>query len=90
MMRGSPRALLATSPTSFLTPAPPPPHPTPSPQDKLYFTGRLSQLFKPKLLSYDHIRDTPFLRSRTSNMLSEPPRKVKNLLLHYANTAFLP
>ena len=84
MMQGSPRVLLATLPTSSLTP------PTPSPQDKFYFTVRLSHLFKPMLLSYDHIRDTPFLRSRTSNMFSEPPMKVKNLLLHYPNTAFLP
>ena len=84
MMRGSPRTLLVTSPASSLKP------PTPSPQDKFYFTARLSQLFKPKLLSYDHIRDTPFLRSRTSYMLSEQPMKVKNLLLHYPNTSFLP
>ena len=84
MMRGSPLALLSTLPMSSLTPH------TPSSQDKFYFKVRLSQLFKPMLLSYDHIRDTPFLRSRTSNMLSKPPMKVKNLLLDYPNTAFLP
>ena len=82
MVRGSCRALLATSPTSSLTP------PTLSPQDKFYFTVRLSQYFKPMLLSYDDIRDTPFLGSRTSNMLSESTIKVKNLLLTILRVPF--
>ena len=63
--------------------------PTPSSEDKFYFTVRLSQLFKSMLLSYDHIRDTRFLRSRTSNILKEPSMKIKNLLLHYPKAAFL-
>ena len=65
-------------------------NPIPSLQDKFYVTVRLSQYFKPMVFSYDHIRDTPFLLSQTSNMLNEPSIMVKNLLLHYPKATFLP